>query len=222
MNMRDPRLGFVLLALGALLLLSNLNGADSGWMWVAAPGALFLYGWRQQRQPGFAVPGGILVGIAAGILLEEVLGLNDFFLFGLAGGFYLVNVLEPRVHRWALWPASIIGVIAALVIASTHAWLTALVLVLAGLYLLGGGSTRRAPALPAAPADAERDRANRLAAWRAGRAASDGLTPTDVLRNDQLERIAREAPRSPEALKGVLEPLQHERYAQEIVTALYA
>jgi hypothetical protein len=220
MTMRDQRIGFILLALGALLLLSNLNGGDTGWLWVAAISGVFLYAWRQQRQPGFAVPGGILAGVAAGIFLEQTLGINDFWLFGLAGGFYLVNVLEPRVHRWALIPAGILALVGALVVASTRTWLIAVLLVVAGLLLLTG-RPQRAGVLPAGGADAERDRANRLAAWRAGRAASDGLAPTDVLRNDQIERIARENPREVDGLRGVLDGLQHERYGQQIINALH-
>jgi hypothetical protein len=41
--------------------------------------------------------------------------------------------------------------------------------------------------------------------------------PTDVVRNDQLERIARERPTSLEGLQAVLEPEQVERYGQRIL-----
>jgi hypothetical protein len=224
MTTRDRQIGLALLALGALLLLSNLSGGDAAWLWVGAIGAVFLYGYRARREPGLAVPGGVLAGVSAGILLESITPFDGIFLFGLAGGFYLISVLEPRLHSWALWPAGVLSVIAGLILISSNIWLFTALLIAGGLYLLNRG---RQAAMPhpghevSAPStqsdDAVRVRFDRLAAWRAQQASTENRMPTDVVRNDQLERIAREHPTSLEGLQTVLEPEQVERYGQRIL-----
>ena len=219
MTTRDRQVGLMLLAFGALLLLNNLSGADAGWLWVGAIGAVFLYGHRARREPGLAVPGGVLAGVATGILLENITPFDGIFLLGLAGGFYLITVLEPRVHAWALWPAGVLSVIAGMVLISQNAWLFTALLIAGGLYLLNRGrqgSTRPAVIAPQDD-DAIRIRFDHLAAWRTQQASQENRMATDVIRNDQLERIARERPTTLEHLRLILEPDQVERYAQALL-----
>ncbi len=228
MTTRDRQIGLALLALGALLLLSNLSGGETAWLWVGAISAVFLYGYRARREPGLAVPGGVLSGVSAGILLESITPFDGIFLFGLAGGFYLISVLEPRLHSWALWPAGVLSVIAALILISSNIWLFTALLIVGGLYLLNRGRQAAMPhhagnvvpvqgSVQGSGDDAVRVRFDRLAAWRAQQASTENRMPTDVVRNDQLERIAREHPTNLEGLRAVLEPEQVERYGQHIL-----
>ncbi len=229
MTTRDRQVGLMLLAFGALLLLNNLSGSDAGWLWVGAIAAVFLYGHRARREPGLAVPGGVLAGVAAGILLENITPFDGVFLFGLAGGFYLITVLEPRIHAWALWPAGVLSVIAGMVLISENAWLFTALLIVGGLYLLNRGRQHANAgghaAIPApsgsvasdASDDAVRIRFDHLAAWRTQQASSENRLPTDVIRNDQLERIAREHPTTLENLRLILEADQVERYGQALL-----
>jgi HRDC domain len=230
MTTRDRQVGLMLLAFGALLLLNNLSGSDAGWLWVGAIAAVFLYGHRARREPGLAVPGGVLAGVAAGILLENITPFDGVFLFGLAGGFYLITVLEPRVHAWALWPAGVLSVIAGIVLISQNAWLFTALLIVGGLYLLNRGrqhATTGGHSLPRPGSsvaddsdDAVRVRFDQLAAWRTQQASSENRLPTDVVRNDQLERIARERPATLENLRLILEADQVERYGQALLNHL--
>jgi HRDC domain len=191
---------------------------------------VFLYGHRARREPGLAVPGGVLAGVAAGILLENITPFDGVFLFGLAGGFYLITVLEPRVHAWALWPAGVLSVIAGIVLISENAWLFTALLIVGGLYLLNRGrqhATTGAHGLPTPGGvvskdsdDAVRIRFDHLAAWRTQQASSENRLPTDVIRNDQLERIAREHPATLESLRLMLEADQVERYGQALLNQL--
>ena len=137
MTERDRNVGLTLIALGALLLFSNLFGIGSGWIWLAGISAVFLYAHRTRREPGLAVPGGILAGIAAGVLLEGLLPFDGIFLFGLAAGFYMVRTLEPKIHDWAIWPAGILAAIAAMITLTSNTWLLVLVLLGMGAFLLG-------------------------------------------------------------------------------------
>ena len=137
MTERDRTIGTSLLALGVLLLVSNITGAGSGWIWLAAIAAVFLYAHRTRREPGLAVPGGVLAGIALGVLLEGLLPFDGIFLLGLAAGFYLTRTLEPKVHEWAIWPAGILAAIAAATVLSSNTWLLVLALLGSGAYLLG-------------------------------------------------------------------------------------
>lgn len=221
MTTRDRQVGLMLLAFGALLLLNNLSGADAGWLWVGAIATVFLYGHRTRHEPGLAVPGGVLAGVAVGILLENITPFDGIFLLGLAGGFYLITVLEPRIHAWALWPSGVLSVIAGMVLVSSNAWLFTALLILGGLYLLNRGrqSVAHTGQTVIAPHDndAIRIRFDQLAAWRAQQASTENRMATDVIRNDQLERIARERPTTLESLRSILEPDQVERYGQALL-----
>ena len=222
MTTRDRQIGLALLALGALLLLTNLSGGDSAWLWIGGIATVFLYGYRARREPGLAVPGGVLAGVAAGILLESITPFDGIFLFGLAGGFYLISVLEPRIHAWALWPAGVLSVIAGLILISSNIWLFTILLIGGGLYLLNRGrqtamNTGSASVIAPSDEDAVRLRFDRLAMWRAQQASQEHRLPTDVIRNDQLERIARERPTNLESLRGILESDQLERYGTTLL-----
>jgi hypothetical protein len=219
----------MLLAFGALLLLNNLSGADAGWLWVGAIAAVFLYGHRARREPGLAVPGGVLAGVAVGILLENITPFDGIFLLGLAGGFYLITVLEPRIHAWALWPAGVLSVIAGMVLIASNAWLFTALLIVGGLYLLNRGrqsatvsghtviASQPGSVVPDGSDDAVRIRFDHLAAWRTQQASTENRLPTDIIRNDQLERIARERPVTLEGLRLILEADQVERYGQALL-----
>lgn len=218
MNTREQQIGTVLVAIGALWLVTTLAGGDSGWLWVAAIAAAFLVAHRRTRNPGFAVPGGILAGVSVGIVLETLLPfVGSAFLVALAGGFYLVKLLEPRTHAWAVYPASILAAIAALVFVTQNALLIALALIGAGAYFLFRNRSSTAQITPASPQDARR---RALEKWRASVAKLEGNSEPKVLRADQLETLAQNHPNTLEGLHGTLSEAQIARYGNQILEVL--
>jgi hypothetical protein len=215
---REQQIGIALVVIGALWLLTTLAGGDSGWLWIAALSALFLYFHRRQRNPGLAVPGGVLAGVAVGIVLESLLPFDgSAFLIGLAGGFYLVKVLEPRVHAWAVYPASILAAIAALVFVTQNALLIAVVLIGGGAWLLLRNARTKTAAVPPVPVDARR---TALEKWRANLARLENKTMNEVLRTEQLELLLSRVPTTLEDLRGTLDDAQIARYGNQILEVL--
>jgi HRDC domain len=217
MNSREQQIGFVLIGIGALWFLTTVAGGDSGWLWVAAISAGFLIAYRRGRNPGLAVPGGILAGVATGIVLEALLPFEgSAFLIGLAGGFWSVKLLEPRVHAWAVYPASILAAIAALIFVTQNALLIALVLVGVGAYLLTRGRTQQV----APPMSAEVQKRRALEKWRASLAKLEKKNPAEILRSEQLEALLQLNPSTLDDLHGVLDSAQVTRYGNQILEVL--
>jgi HRDC domain len=221
MNTREQQIGLGLIALGALWFLTTVVGGDSGWLWVAAIGAAFIVAYNRTRNPGLLVPGGILAGVASGILLETLLPFEgSAFLIGLAGGFYSLKILEPRVHDWAIYPASILAAIAALIFVTQNALLIALVLVGAGLYFLTRNrntSSSKNSKVSVVPADPVARKRVALEKWVKNLGKLERKPTGEILRHDQIQSLAAMTPNSLDDLRGVLDNAQVERYGNQIL-----
>jgi len=97
-------LGLLLIGLGGVLLLTVTTDID-GEVVVAFLGVAFLVGYWRQRTYGFLIAGGILTGLAAGLLLETVGVASEIVPFGLGAGFVAIAVLDRLVTpgRGAWW-----------------------------------------------------------------------------------------------------------------------
>lgn len=130
----EQRLAYGLLALGVVLLLTRLGGAD--WLWLALLSVTFLVGYVSRKIYGFLVAGGVLMGVAVGTLIDTQSGM----LLSLAVGFFAIDRVEPRANRWALFTAGIFAVLGGLSALSAVGLLSsvgfALLLIAAGGYLL--------------------------------------------------------------------------------------
>jgi hypothetical protein len=130
---------YVLIGLGVLALLARV-GPGTGWLWVALAAGGFLAAYRHEHTYAFLVVGGILGGIAIGLLLEGAWGWQGAFLMSLGAGFLAIDRLEPKPSRWPIYPAAVLiglgfvywlfraGIIRSL-------WFPVL-LIIAGIYLL--------------------------------------------------------------------------------------
>jgi hypothetical protein len=146
-------LGLLLLAVGVALLLARMQVVNYGPAFLIALGVAFcLYGVLARRLPPL-VPGGILLGLGAGMFLGDrgvaALGVVHWNLLGLGLGFVLVFllalVLGLGAQVWALVVGLVLVGVAALphlkelldprvVIALRTYW--PLLLVILGLYLI--------------------------------------------------------------------------------------
>lgn len=114
--------GMILVGIGVLFLAIQALSL-AGVFWPLLLGGLFVY-LSERNHRGFLIPGGILLGIAAGGLLAGVLG---FFSGGLAGaasvaglgaGFWFIHLFDrarrpfSNDFRWATIPGTILLVIA--------------------------------------------------------------------------------------------------------------
>lgn len=113
--------GWILIALGVLLLLQNLGLQIARWFW----GAIFLgagagfIGYYQQDHSRWwpLIPGLALLGLGTAVLFEPILGSNfggGIFLAAIGLGFVAVYFTRPD-HWWALIPGGILltlGVVA--------------------------------------------------------------------------------------------------------------
>jgi HRDC domain len=219
MNSRERQIGFLLIGVGALWFLTTVIGGDSGWLWVAAIATAFLVAYNRTRNPGLAVPGGVLAGVAAGILLESLLPFEgSAFLLGLAGGFYAIKLLEPRVHQWAVYPASVLAAIAGLIFMTQNALLIALVLIGAGAYFLTQNRAAKPSLSPSADPVLRRRQA--LEKWLTNLSQLERKPKAEILRGEQLERLAQLSPSGLEDLRGTLDAAQMERYGNQILEVL--
>jgi hypothetical protein len=100
--------GALLVSIGIALLVINLTGVG-GVAVVLLGGLAFLATYVATGTYGFLVPGGILTGFGAGLVVEDVGLVADVSLFGLGGGFLLILIVQfvtgaPREGGW-WWPA---------------------------------------------------------------------------------------------------------------------
>ena len=112
--------GILLIAVGLLLLAGQIIHVDH--LFLPMLGGIFILASIAQRNPGLMIPGGILMGIGVGSFLTENVffamaepARGGLFLVSLAGGFALITVLSTvftkQSQTWALFPATIIGLI---------------------------------------------------------------------------------------------------------------
>ncbi|MEX2534967.1 MAG: hypothetical protein WD273_05130 [Trueperaceae bacterium] len=98
---------YVLIGAGSLALLARV-GPDTGWLWVAVAAAGFLAAYRQQGTYAFLVVGGVLAGVAGGLLLEGAWRWPGAFLMSLGAGFLVIDRVEPKPSRWPIYPAAVL------------------------------------------------------------------------------------------------------------------
>ncbi len=124
-NKRSDVIGGILLVTFGLLALIGqfVNfGELLGLLIVPGIGLIFLVAGIVARQPGFLIPGGILSGIGAGVLLIEgpfahVNGDAEggIFLLAFAAGWALITVttavFTKQTHWWPLIPGGILALI---------------------------------------------------------------------------------------------------------------
>jgi hypothetical protein len=115
--MRGRRIaGVVLVGVGVALLIVTLTGVG-GELFVLLGGIAFLASYLATRSYGLLVPGGILTGIGASMLVDSL-----SFDLGLGAGFVLIVLVQfatgaPRDAGW-WWPLIPGGILTALGVAS--------------------------------------------------------------------------------------------------------
>ena len=115
--------GVVLVAIGLLVLVAqNVKTESLGLLFLPALGGIFLIAGIIGRQVGFLIPGGILIGIGVGAILEQTAMAagngtvqGGAFLLGFAGGWFLITVLSKIFTSKTQWWPLIPGVIMALI-----------------------------------------------------------------------------------------------------------
>ncbi len=217
---RDRQLGIGLLVLAGLVVLASFNGALSGFFTLGTLALGFLVAHRRTRLHGLAVPGGILAGIAIGVLLEGITPFSGIAVAGIAFGFWLVKILEPQRHAWAGYVALGFAAIAGLVFVTENAWAVALALILAGVYVLSRRNASVARESATEIAAAQPTALERLLAWRAAVAQRDGQPEAEILRTEQLERLATLRAQNVDGLFGVLDTAQIERHGKALLTVM--
>ena len=151
--------GLALVVLGAALLaLERLDGSPDH-LFLILVGGLFAAGYFYKRAFGLLIPGGILIGLGAGLAYDDLYPSSfvdgESVAFGLGVGFlliYVVSLLYERVNRW--WPLIPGGI---LVLASLPDWAWAdrileywpVAVMAVGLFLLFRGVLRRQQAAEA-------------------------------------------------------------------------
>ena len=108
---------WVLIALGALLLLGNLFDIGGGIFFLVLGGA-FLAGHFSKRRYGLLIPAMILIGLGLGISLHDIrfLGFRDYWVpFGLGLGFAAIYLIDRitwfQSGSWPLWPGGFLVLI---------------------------------------------------------------------------------------------------------------
>ncbi len=108
-------LGLLLIAIGAALLLVFTTDVG-GEVVVGFLGLGFLAAYAMTRTYGFLVPGGILTGLGAGLVIESQVGPRGWAVFGLGCGFLVIAVIDRLVSTpggvwwWPLIPGGILVV----------------------------------------------------------------------------------------------------------------
>jgi hypothetical protein len=119
--------GLILIVVGVLALLAQFVdiGEMMGWIVLGGLSLVFIVAGIATRQSGFFIPGGILAGLALGVLLTiervEIPFVEDgggMFLLAFAAGWVLIPVLSiiftrDDRHLWALIVAAIMALVGA-------------------------------------------------------------------------------------------------------------
>ena len=131
--MKNERLiAYILIAVGVVTLLSRLGSAD--WLWIALVAAALLAGYVTRKNYGFLVAGAVMSGLAVG----EMIGTLSGTFISLGAGFFVVDRLEPRPNRWALYLAGAlagVGLFVGLGNVLNSFWV-AIIFIAGGAYLL--------------------------------------------------------------------------------------
>lgn len=145
--------GVILIMIGLGLLAARITGMTGGSFVLLFLGGVFLAGYLARQAYGLLVPGGILLGLGVGDLLQGAFpsleGLNSI---GLGLGFmsiFAIDWLSSRRERW--WPLVPGGILVLVGLADTSESMAQMLqalwpflLILVGLFLLFGSSIRRA------------------------------------------------------------------------------
>ena len=108
--MKNERLiAYILIAVGAVALLSSFGDAD--WLWIALVAAALLAGYISRKNYGFLVAGSVCAGVAVGTMIGTYSGM----LISLGAGFLAVDRVEPRPNRWPLYLAGVLAGVGLLV-----------------------------------------------------------------------------------------------------------
>ena len=151
--------GVVLILLGLGFYFADVFRQLDGGVFLGALGTAFLVAYLLRRRYPLLVPAGVLLGLAAGSLLDDLLaGGVQGELLGLAAGFlaiFLVHLVVSGQQRW--WPVAPAAVLALLAFPGGQRWLVRLVedwplvLILVGAVLLGAALLRRGGAPESEP-----------------------------------------------------------------------
>lgn len=134
--------GFILLGCAAATVTGQLAGA---WF-LGIAGLGFLQVWREDDRQWWALlPGGTFFTLAAVVVAENStrwLNGGTVFFAGLALTFLALYMLPRYAQSWAIIPAVASAGLALLIWGSTGSWLLPLILIGAGLYIVGGNNRR--------------------------------------------------------------------------------
>jgi hypothetical protein len=246
MNTKRNTFAYILIAFGAIALLSRFSG-DTGWLWVALVSGGFLFAYSRERRYGFLVVGAILAGIAGGIMVEELWGWEGGFLLSLGLGFAAIDRVEPRSNRWPFYLGVMLiglGLLTGLTESNLFGsfWFS-LLLIGGGIYLLNRARERgaRRPATPSAPqATAETApvpapvdtppapsgtevRLAALEAWRDAQAEAEGRAPYLIATDETLAELAENNPTDLDGVRRVkgIGPVKLERYGESLLEVLH-
>ncbi len=228
---RDQQIGWAVFGVAIVIFLTSRDYfLLQGVLLVGLAALGFLFAYKHSGFHGFVVPFGILAGIATSIFLEGFwrVGLLSVNLVaaGLALGFWLIQWLEPKRHRWALYPALLLTIIAFLIISqqvsithhlSNYPWMVALLLFGISIYFLNRENMMQTTT---AMIDPQPTKLERLTQWRSDVAAINGLPEAEILRTEQLEKLARLSPENVAAMFGILDTAQIERYGKTLIGML--
>jgi hypothetical protein len=246
MNTKRNTFAYILIAFGAIALLSRFSG-DTGWLWVALVSGGFLFAYSRERRYGFLVVGAILAGIAGGIMVEELWGWEGGFLLSLGLGFAAIDRVEPRSNRWPFYlGVMLIGL--GLLTGFTESnlfgsfWFS-LLLIGGGVYLLNRARNRNGPRPSAPPAPQESSESApapapveaapapsglevRLAAletWRNAQAEAEGRAPYLIATDETLADLAESNPSDLDGVRRVkgIGPVKLERYGESLLEVLH-
>lgn len=150
--MSDPRrvTGLLLIAGGLLWVLAATTGLD-GTVVVPGAGIAFLAGYLVTRNYGLLIPGGILTGLGAGLVVASQDGPGEAVVLGLGLGFVSITVFDALAGEggaawWPLIPGGILTVVGGSQIAGIRdvgIYLVPVALVAVGLFLLMRPSSDR-------------------------------------------------------------------------------
>jgi hypothetical protein len=146
--------GAVLVVVGAVLLAGRFNdvvAAGGPALWI---GLGFLTWWAFSGNYGLLVPAGVLTGLGVGLMLAHVEFYGNPVALGLGVGFLAVYGLDALRRRgrsswWPLVPGAVLVIVG--VLQNTSGWDSLgglgwpLVLIVAGIIIIGGALARRMP-----------------------------------------------------------------------------